>query len=75
MIKYLGYNTISAMKYIKNKRPQIMPNFGFLQQLKNYEEIIKLQKNNELNEINENTNINNNKKFIKTDLRFNDFFK
>ena len=78
MIKYLGYNTISAMKYIKNKRPQIMPNFGFLQQLKDYEEIIKLQKSNELientNNIN-NTNINNNKKLIKTELRFNDFFK
>ena len=75
MIKYLGYNTISAMKYIKNKRPQIMPNFGFLQQLKDYEEIIKLQKSNELIENTNNTNINNNKKLIKTELRFNDFFK
>ena len=69
MIKYLGYNTVSAMQFIKNKRPQIMPNFGFLQQLKNYEERIKLEKNNELEE-----NINN-KKFIKTELRFNEFIK
>ena len=42
MIKYLGYTTLNALQYIKKKRSQIMPNFGFIQQLKNYENKVKL---------------------------------
>ena len=37
MIKYMGYTTMSALEYIKKKRPQVMPNFGFIQQLMVYE--------------------------------------
>ena len=58
MIKYLGYTTINALQFIKTKRPHVMPNFGFLQQLKNYEDKIKYNKN----EINEESNNNNNDK-------------
>ena len=36
-IKYLGYNAMDALNFIKKKRPQVMPNFGFLQQLIDYE--------------------------------------
>ena len=73
MIKNMGYSTVTAMQFIKNKRPQIMPNFGFLQQLKNYEQRLKFENNNELND---NNNISNNsKRFVKTELKFNDFFK
>ena len=83
MIKYMGYNTVSAMQFIKNKRPHIMPNFGFLQQLKNYEDKIKFDKNdndnnNNINNINNNINNinkNNDFKFNKTELKFNGFIK
>ena len=68
MIKYLGYTTVSAMQFIKSKRPHIMPNFGFLQQLKNYEEKIKYE-NSEI------TGEKINNKFVKTELRFNGFLK
>lgn len=74
MIKNMGYSTVTAMQFIKNKRPQIMPNFGFLQQLKNYEQRLKFENNNELND-NNNISINNSKRFVKTELKFNDFFK
>jgi len=74
MIKNMGYSTVTAMQFIKNKRPQIMPNFGFLQQLKNYEQRLKFENNNELNN-NNNISNNNSKKFVKTELKFNDFFK
>ena len=37
MIKYMGYTAMDALDFIKKKRPQVMPNFGFLQQLMNYE--------------------------------------
>ena len=37
MIKYMGYSTLGALDFIKKKRPQVMPNIGFLQQLTNYE--------------------------------------
>ena len=78
------------MQFIKNKRPHIMPNFGFLQQLKNYEEKIKFQKNSDNdseednsnnkikginNDINYNSNHNNDFHFNKTELRFNGFIK
>ena len=69
MIKYMGYTTISALQFIKNKRPHIMPNFGFLQQLKNYEEKIKLEKDDK-NELIDN---NSNKKLIKKELKLNEF--
>ena len=36
-IKYLGYTAISALNFIRTKRTQVMPNFGFLNQLKTYE--------------------------------------
>ena len=36
-IKYLGYTAMSALNYIKTRRSQVMPNFGFLNQLKTYE--------------------------------------
>ena len=72
MIKNMGYSTVTAMQFIKNKRPQIMPNFGFLQQLKNYEQRLKFENNNELND---NISNNNSKRFVKTELKFNDFFK
>ena len=74
MIKNMGYSTVTAMQFIKNKRPQIMPNFGFLQQLKNYEQRLKFENNNELNDDNNISN-NNSKRFVKTELKFNDFFK
>ena len=86
----MGYSTVTAMQFIKNKRPHIMPNFGFLQQLKNYEEKIKFQKNSDNdseednsnnkikginNNINYNSNHNNDFHFNKTELRFNGFIK
>ena len=37
MIKYMGFTTMSALEFIRKKRPQVMPNIGFLQQLTNYE--------------------------------------
>ena len=46
MIKYLNYSTLSALQFIKKFRPNVMPNFGFLQQLKNYENKIKSKENN-----------------------------
>ena len=36
-IRYLGYTAVDALSFIKRKRPQVMPNFGFLQQLIDYE--------------------------------------
>ena len=36
-IKYLGFTATNALNFIKKKRTQIMPNFGFLNQLKIYE--------------------------------------
>ena len=36
-IKYLGYTSLNALNFIKQKRTQVMPNFGFLNQLKTYE--------------------------------------
>ena len=72
MIKYMGYTTVSALQFVKSKRPHIMPNFGFLQQLKNYEEKIKYEKDDSFEE---NNNNDNNIKFVKTELRFNDFLK
>lgn len=42
MIKHLGYTTLSALQHIKRKRPQVMPNFGFIHQLKNYEDKLKI---------------------------------
>ena len=37
LIKYLGYTAMSALNFIKKKRTQVMPNFGFLNQLMIYE--------------------------------------
>ena len=37
MIKYMGYTAMNALDFIKKKRTQVMPNFGFIQQLKTYE--------------------------------------
>ena len=41
MIKYLGYSFMEALEYIKKKRPQVFPNYGFIKQLMNYEKLIK----------------------------------
>ena len=67
MIKYLGYTTINALQFIKTKRPYVMPNFGFLQQLKNYEEKVKFNKNENNNETN---NSNKDQKKEKNFLEF-----
>ncbi len=40
MIKVLKYNALTALQFIKGKRKQVMPNFGFLEQL------IQFEKNN-----------------------------
>ena len=37
MIKVLKYNALTALQFIKGKRKQVMPNFGFLEQLIQYE--------------------------------------
>ena len=37
LIKYYEFSVDSAMKFMKRKRPQIIPNQGFIQQLKEYE--------------------------------------
>ena len=37
MIKYMGYTAMNALDFIRKKRTQVMPNFGFLQQLMVYE--------------------------------------
>ena len=71
MIKYMGYSTVTALQFVKSKRPHIMPNFGFLQQLKNYEEKVKYEKDDLIEENNNNTD----NKFVKTELRFSDFLK
>ena len=44
LIKYFGFNVDSAIKFIKKKRPQIMPNHGFVEQLKEYESTFKKKK-------------------------------
>ena len=36
-IKYMGYTAMNALNFIKKKRTQVMPNFGFLEQLIIYE--------------------------------------
>ena len=36
-IKVLGYNVMNALQFIKKKRKQVMPNFGFIDQLVQYE--------------------------------------
>ena len=33
MIKFMGYSAINTLDFIKKKRHQIMPNFGFIKQL------------------------------------------
>ena len=65
MIKYLGYTTLSAIQFIKKKRSKIMPNFGFIQQLKNYENKIRIVENkneNAANDIDKNEYNNKNEK-------------
>ena len=37
LIKYYEFSVDSAIRFIKRKRPQIIPNQGFIQQLKEYE--------------------------------------
>ena len=37
LIKYYEFTVDSAMRFMKRKRPQIIPNEGFIQQLKEYE--------------------------------------
>ena len=41
MIRFMGYNTYGALDFIKKKRPQVMPNNGFLQQLSTYEKRVQ----------------------------------
>jgi protein-tyrosine phosphatase len=45
MIKYMGYTIINALNFLKDKRPIVMPNTGFLMQLQKYENKIKNEKN------------------------------
>jgi protein-tyrosine phosphatase len=61
MIKYLGYTTLTALQFIKKKRPQEMPNIGFIQQLKNYENKINMSKNDNKPICDDIININNKK--------------
>lgn len=37
MVKYMGYSVKKAMEFIKSKRKQIKPNYGFIKQLYAYE--------------------------------------
>ena len=46
-IKYLGYTALSALNFIRQKRTQVMPNFGFLNQLMMYEKKNLNKKKNE----------------------------
>ena len=71
MIKYLGYTTLSALQFIKNKRPHVMPNFGFIHQLNIYENKIKL---GEIKNITKNEDIMD-ENSIKNDVKFNLFIK
>ena len=41
MIRYLGYTTLGALEFIRKRRPLVMPNSGFLQQLSSYERIVR----------------------------------
>ena len=36
-VKSLGYKVMNALRFIKRKRKQVMPNYGFLKQLVQYE--------------------------------------
>ena len=54
MIKYMGYTAMNALEFIKKKRPIVMPNFGFLNQLMAYEKNNMGTGTNTLNENNEN---------------------
>ena len=58
MIKYMGYTAMSALDFIRKKRPQVMPNFGFIQQLMNYEKsnLGKGMKSDDEKEIEKNNN-------------------
>ncbi len=44
LIKYHGYNFNSALNLIKERRNQIGPNKGFIEQLKKYENLNKAKK-------------------------------
>ncbi len=54
MIRYMGYTAMNALEFIKKKRPIVMPNFGFLNQLMSYEKNNMGTGTNTLNENNEN---------------------
>ena len=41
MIRYLGYTTLGALEFIRKRRPLVMPNSGFIQQLTSYERIVR----------------------------------
>ena len=56
MIKYMSYTTMNALEFIRKKRPQVMPNFGFLQQLMSYEKNNIGTGKKDFNENNENIN-------------------
>ena len=45
MIKYMGYTTMNALNFLKEKRPIVMPNTGFLMQLQRYENKIRNEQN------------------------------
>lgn len=44
MIKYKGYSYESAYLFIKNLKPDVNPNYGFVKQLKGFEDDCKKQK-------------------------------
>ena len=41
LIKYYGFDFLSAMNFIKKQRDRINPNTGFVEQLKKYENIVR----------------------------------
>ena len=43
LIKYLGFTVIRALNFLRNIKQQINPNEGFLEQLLEYEEIIRVK--------------------------------
>ena len=45
MVKYYDFNVKQAMEFIKSKRKQIKPNYGFIKQLYSYERYISNLKN------------------------------
>lgn len=50
LIKYNGMSTDEALNYIKARRTQVDPNAGYIQQLRQFEDKVKLEKNYEISD-------------------------